>query len=393
VTGWHAAERLETGLPADEARIRVCVVAPSIGILGGQAIQAVRLVEGLNTMPALSVTFVPINPQLPGLLGKLQRVKYMRTLLTETAYIATLLRELRRADVVHIFSASYLSFVLAPTPALLIARMYDKGTVLNYRSGEAEDHVRRWRTAVPTLRLADQLVVPSGYLADVFGAVGLQTRVVANVVDLERFRYRRRDPLRPVFLANRNFEAHYNVSCVIKAFALIRQEIPGAQLIIAGDGSERTRLGLLADRLGRTGIRFVGRIAPDQMPALYDEADIYLNAPDIDNMPGSIIEAFAAGLPVVSTRAGGIPYMVHDQETGLLVDLDDHEAMAAASLRLLREPAFAVQVASRAHDECRTRYHWRAVSRQWLELYQHILSKRRTRGAPTVADSVTDRGV
>lgn len=374
----------QTGQP-----IRVCIVAPSIGILGGQAIQAVRLVRGLSAMPELAVTFLPINPQLPGVLGRLQRVKYVRTLLTEAVYIGTLLRELRRADVVHIFSASYLSFVLAPTPALLIARLYGRNTILNYRSGEAADHIRRWRSAVPTLRLADQLVVPSGYLVEVFGAAGLDARVVPNVVDLDRFRYRRRDPVRPVFFANRNFEAHYNVACVLRAFALIREQVPGAQLVVAGDGSERPRLERLAAELGSSGISFIGRVSPDDMPARYDEADIYLNAPSVDNMPGSILEAFSAGLPVVSTRAGGIPYIVGHEQTGLLVDPDDHEAMAAASLRLLNDPQFAVQLAARAHNECQSRYHWSAIGPLWLDLYRDVLAARDRDGS--AARQLVDR--
>lgn len=371
--------------------IRVCIVAPSIGILGGQAIQAVRLLEGLSAMPELDVSFLPINPQLPGPLGSLQKVKYVRTLLTETTYVASLLRRLPRTDVVHIFSASYFSFVLAPTPALLVSRLLGKATVLNYRSGEAADHIRRWRTAVPTLRLADRIVVPSGYLADVFGGVGLDTRIIANVVDLERFRFRRRDPLRPVFFANRNFEAHYNVACVLRAFARIRREIPGARLTVAGDGPERPRLERLATDLGRDGIRFVGRVPPDHMPRLYDEADIYLNAPDIDNMPGSIIEAFAAGLPVVSTDAGGIPYIVRTGENGLLVPRDDDEAMAASALRLLGDPAFAAGLAARAHEDCRMRYHWTAVSREWLDLYRQVLPARGHGSAAAPEDAARGR--
>jgi L-malate glycosyltransferase len=364
---------------ATNSPIRVCIVAPSMGILGGQAIQAVRLVEGLTTIPELQVKFLPINPALPGPLGALQRIKYVRTLLTETAYIGALLRHLRQADIIHIFSASYFSFVLAPTPALLIARMYGKGTVVHYHSGEAADHIRRWRSAVPTLKLADEVVVPSGYLVEVFRTAGLPARVVSNVVDLERFRFRRRDQLRPVFFANRNFEAHYNVACVLRAFGRIRQEVPGAQLIVAGDGIERAGLERLADDLGRSGIRFVGRVPYDEMPALYHQADIYLNAPDVDNMPGSIIEAFASGLPVVSTDSGGIPYIVRDGETGMLVPPNDDAAMAAAALRLLRDPDFAAAMANRANEECRKRYDWREVAEHWLALYRNLLERRRSR--------------
>lgn len=118
------------------------------------------------------------------------------------------------------------------------------------------------------------------------------------------------------------------------------------------------------------------RVPPDEMPARYGEADIYLNAPSIDNMPGSILEAFASGLPVVSTSAGGIPYIVRDQHTGLLVAPDDHAGMAAASLRLLREPDLAVALAERAHEECHARYHWSTVGRLWLSLYRDVLAAR-----------------
>ena len=78
------------------------------------------------------------------------RVKYLRTVMTQLAYWPLLLRELRRADVVHVFSASYFSFLLAPLPAVLIARLLGKPVVMNYRSGEGPDHLRRSRVARAT---------------------------------------------------------------------------------------------------------------------------------------------------------------------------------------------------------------------------------------------------
>src|SRR5690349_22891553 len=147
------------------APLRVLIVAPSLDILGGQAIQAQRLLTRLSEHPSLDVGFLPVNPRLPGLLGKLQTIKYVRTVLTSLRYWTLLLKEVRRYDIIHIFSASYWSFVLAPTPAILAAKLYGKRAVLNYRSGEAKDHLRRWRrTALPTIRMVDRVVVPSGYL-------------------------------------------------------------------------------------------------------------------------------------------------------------------------------------------------------------------------------------
>src|SRR5918993_5368476 len=144
--------------------IRVCLVAPSLQILGGQAVAAQRLLERLRAVPGLEVDFLPHDPRSSRLLRLLQRVKYVRTVATSVAYVASLLRRLPAYDVVHVFSASYWSFLLAPTPAILIGKRLGKKVVVNYRSGEAEDHLQRWpRTAIPTLRSADAVVTPSEY--------------------------------------------------------------------------------------------------------------------------------------------------------------------------------------------------------------------------------------
>lgn len=352
--------------------VRLLIVAPSLDILGGQAVQADNLLNRFRAEPELEVSFLPINPRLPGALRKLQGIKYVRTVVTSLAYVTSLFARVRAYDVIHIFSASYFSFLLAPTPALLIAKLYGKKTALNYHSGEAEDHLTRWRrTAVPTIRLADTVPVPSGYLVDVFARFGLHARPIFNFVDTERFRFRERDRLRPIFLSNRNHEPLYNVACVLRAFALIQQRYPEARLTVAGDGSQRSALEALARELNLCHTKFVGRIAQDRMHELYDAADIYLNASDIDNMPCSIIESYAAGLAVVTTDAGGIPYILRDGETGLLVRRDDHAALARAAISLLEDSALAARLTANAHAECR-KYSWDAVRREWLDLYREL---------------------
>jgi glycosyltransferase involved in cell wall biosynthesis len=356
--------------------IRVCVVVASIDILGGQAIQALRLMEGLSREPEIEAELLPINPRLPGPLRWLQRIKYVRTLVTSFAYVASLLVRLPRFDVVHVFSASYLSFLLAPAPAILIARLYGKPVLLNYHSGEAEDHLRRWpRTALPIIKLADRVVVPSDYLVSIFAKFGFHAERVPNTVDLARFRFRERRLLKPVLISNRNLERHYNVECTLRAFALIRQRVPDARLIVAGDGSERHTLRELAAILAPGKVDFVGAVAPENMPGLYDQADIFVNASDVDNQPLSIIEAFASGLPVVTTNAGGIPDMVTDGETGLMVGRGDYEALADRVIRLLRDKDVATGIAARAREEC-GRYSWASVSGKWLRLYRELACKK-----------------
>src|SRR6267378_3137824 len=179
-------------------KLRVLIVAPSFDILGGQSVQAVRLLERLRQEPGLEVGFLAVNPRLPGVLRKLQAIKYVRTVVTSIAYLASLLNRVRQYDVLHIFSASYFSFLLAPTPALLVGKLYGKRLLLNYHSGEAEDHLQRWRrSAIPTIRLADVLIVPSAYLVRVFAEFGLHAEPIFNLIETDRFRFRERPVLRP----------------------------------------------------------------------------------------------------------------------------------------------------------------------------------------------------
>ena len=222
--------------------IRVCIMGPSPDVVGGQAVQAQRLRTRLARSPELEVTFLPVNPRLTKPLHLLQRVKYVRTIVTTVAYVLSLLRRVPRMDMVHAFSASYWSFLLAPVPAMLVARLFHKGVILNYRSGEADDHLARWRTAAPLMRLAHLIVVPSNYLVDVFARHGLKAKAVPNFVEIEQLPYRQRDTVRPVFLSNRIFQALYNVSCVLRAFGRIQARMPEAKLVVAGDGPLRERL-------------------------------------------------------------------------------------------------------------------------------------------------------
>jgi L-malate glycosyltransferase len=366
-------EGLRRARPAGGNRpLRVLLVGPSTDILGGQAVQLERLLARFREEPELEVGFVPVNPRLPGPLRRLQAIKYVRTLATSLAYWWLLARRVPRYDIIHIFSASYTSFVIAPTPALLVAKLCGKKTVLNYRSGECEDHLRRWRrTALPTVRRFDLIAVPSGYLVDVFARFGFEARAVFNFVDTRRFRFRERKPLAPRFLSNRNHEPLYNVAMALRAFALVQARHPAASLTVVGDGSQRQSLEQLARELGLRNVRFVGRVPNEQMPAFYEGADIYLNTPDIDNMPGSIIEAYAAGLAVVTTDAGGVPYIVRDGATGLVVPRGDHERMAEAALRLLADDELAQRLMTKARDECR-KYSWEAVRGEWLKLYRGL---------------------
>ena len=355
-------------------KLRVAIVAPSLRILGGQAVQAQRLVEAWRNDPEVEAWLVPVNPLPPGPLWRAVKIKYLRTLTTEATYLALLVRELRRADIVHVFSAAYSSFLLAPLPAMLMARAFGRPVILNYRSGQAPDHLRRSRIARAAIARVDRTIVPSRYLVDVFSSFGLGAVPVPNVVDLESFSFRERFPLRPRILSTRNFEPLYNVACTLRAFALVQQRWPEAELTLVGGGSLDRDLRSLASTLGLRHVTFTGRVAPQDIAAHYTAHDLYVQSPNIDNMPTSILEAFASGLPVVATNAGGVPAILTDGTHGLLAPRDDHRGLADRIFTLLEQPAMARRLARNAYASCQA-YTWPRVRDQWLSNYRAVVGE------------------
>ena len=373
--------------PVSPPRLRVAIVVASLRILGGQAVQANRLLNGWAGDPNIHAWIVPIDPVPPPPFDRLLRIKYVRTIVTQLCYWPLLIRELRRADVVHIFSASYSSFLLAPLPAVIVARLLGKPVLLNYHSGEAGDHLRRSWIARTTLRHAvDVNVVPSAYLRDVFAGFGIDAAVVFNTVDREVFAYRVRDlGKRPLtLLSTRNFEPNYNVACTLRAFARVRARFPDLSLTLVGSGSQDAALKALANALGLRDVLFTGAVPPERIASYYTSADLYVQTPAVDNMPLSILEAFASGLPVVSTAVGGVPAIVKDGVDGLLVPDNDAEQIANRIVELIDRPDVARGLAATALAKCE-QYDWRAARESWLAIYRTLARPNRKTGHPLPA--------
>ena len=333
--------------------------------------QARRLIGVLQKDATLTVAFQAIGPKPPAPFGFMTKIKGLRTLVTLTRYVWELLWRVPRYDVLHVFSAAHSAYVLWAVPALAVAKLYGKRIILNYRDGRADDHLSRSAFAVKTIRRMDAVVAPSDFLVDVFANHGLKAISISNILDPSAVRYRARRDLKPVFLHNRMLEPLYNVPCTLRAFQLIQQRYPDASLTLAHDGRLRDALEALARQLNLKNTRFIGVVPHAQIAALYDSADVCLMSPDVDNMPGSVLECFAAGLPVVATNVGGIPYIATDGQTALLVPKGDHEAMARAAVRFLSDPDLVERVTKNAHESC-SRYAEGPVRNQWSALYRRL---------------------
>jgi glycosyltransferase involved in cell wall biosynthesis len=180
----------------------------------------------------------------------------------------------------------------------------------------------------------------------------------------------------------RNLEPIYDIATALRAFALILQDAPHAKLTVAGSGPEHRALTSLVGELGISeAVTFSGRLDRGRMAELYRSASVMINPSRIDNMPNSVLEAMASGVPVVSTDVGGIPFIVRDGITGLLCRAGDHAAIAAAVQRILRDQPLAARLRDAALIEVQ-QYTWSRVRQTWVDLYASVLSRGRIEVRP-----------
>jgi glycosyltransferase involved in cell wall biosynthesis len=240
-----------------------------------------------------------------------------------------------RYDTVLVNAFSDRSFVNA-TVAVLGSRLLHKHIIVLYRGGGIADFLAygcRWVHFV--LDRAHQICAPSEFVAGVLRQEGFQVGIVPNFIELDRYPFRERQASNhPRLLWLRRLRPAYNPAMALRALALVQQHLPRATLTIVGPdpGNLRPSLEQLAHRSAVTGISFTGHVAKREIPAICDQHDIFLNTTFVDNQPVSVIEAMACGMVVISTSVGGIPSLLGESGSGLMVPADDHEAMAAAIL-------------------------------------------------------------
>jgi L-malate glycosyltransferase len=364
---------------------KVLLIAPQAPPYGGMALQA-KYLEELMNRENMSAVLVPSNPVFPPGFGFLERLRGVRPFLRFVWFSVQLWRALDRAEVIHVLACSWLYFFLVVYPAVLIGRMHRKRVVLNYRGGEAREFFERYGWALkPAFQMAHVVTSPSKFLADAIeNRFHVPVAVVSNVVDSSIFHYRQRTVLRPRILITRHLEKIYDIETVLKAFRIVQANCPEASLWIVGTGSQEQHLRGLVSEWALNRVRFLGQVAHDELPAIYDQCDILLNASRVDNFPGALLEASAAGLAVVSTCAGGIPFIYRNGETALLVEPGDSDGLAAAVMKLLQSPSVSVDL-TRAAAALARACDWQEVRRALYRSYGFLAqpSETQTETVPT----------
>lgn len=147
-------------------------------------------------------------------------------------------------------------------------------------------------------------------------------------------------------------------------------------LLIIGDGEEYTEILKKIDELEISKfVKVLRSVNRTELISHMQSSDIFVQASVSDALPNTLLEASSCGLPIISTRAGGIPEVVIDRETGILVDAKDDAALAKAIVTLLSSSKLCKEMGSHARDNCQQRFSSNDELQNWTNYYWSIISK------------------
>ena len=194
-----------------------------------------------------------------------------------------------------------------------------KRIVLTYHGGGGEKFFDKHPKLVRHfLTRTNANIVLSGFLAKVFEQHHIPFVTIPNIIELDDTLFHLREQLKPNYICTRAHEPLYNIPCILHAFQKVQAEHPEATLTLVGGGSEHDNLIKMSEELGLQNITFTGKVDNKEIYKYLAQADILLSSPTIDNMPVSLLEAMNAGLLVISSKVGGVTYMIQNNNTGLL---------------------------------------------------------------------------
>lgn len=344
------------------APLRLCIVGPMLGVNPGWVTTQGEVLAGLLSAEGYPVRVTSHIPaRLPRLVDTLRSIYAWRNEIDLVIH--------------QVFSGP--AFVINDASSLLCRAMGLRQVHVLHGGSLPEFAMARSGWVQRVMRRADAIVAPSGYLASLFeGApeISDRVRVIPNSLALEEYPYRHRPVVGPRLLWMRTFHDIYHPQMALDVLADLRQTHPATTLTMAGqEKGLHAQIQEKARQMGLAGaVRFPGFLGPEDKAREFAAHDIFINTNHVDNMPVSVVEAAAFGLPIVATRVGGIPYLLADNDTALLTPDGDAGAMAAAVRRLLEEPGLAARLSANGRALAE-RCAWESVRAQWEALFQEVV--------------------
>lgn len=274
----------------------------------------------------------------------------------------------REYDVFHIHASSNRGFF----PAIIgvsVGVLLRKRTVLTYHGGGVAEFLQRRAKLVRFfLTKTNVNIVLSGFVGSVYDKYYIPYVIIPNIVELQNDVYKRRKEIKPRIISIRSLTDTYNVICTLRAFQKVLNHYPDAHLLIVGDGPQRKELEEFVKENAIQNVVFVGRVNNSEIYDFLNQSDIMVSSSRFDNMPVSVLEGFNAGLLVVVSKVGGVPYMVRDGENGLLFSSDNDEEMAAKIIWALGHQDQTLQMIEVGHQDV-NHYSWNSIKESLFQAY------------------------
>lgn len=213
-------------------------------------------------------------------------------------------------------------------------------------------------------------VSPSKYLKIAFEALHYKVQLIPNTLEITNYKFKKRKVFKPNLLWVRAFDKTYNPTMAIEVLVKLKGKYSDAKLCMVGPKKDETFSATLelVEQYGlKDSVEITGVMAMKEWHKKSEDYDIFINTTNFDNMPVSVIEAMALGLPVVSTNVGGLPYLIENNETGILVKPNNAQQMAGSIIDLIETSNNAILIAEKARLQVE-KYDWSVVKENWLNI-------------------------
>ncbi len=217
-----------------------------------------------------------------------------------------------------------------------------------------------------------KIISPSYYLYNTFSECGFDSICIPNNIELNLYPFKKRKGFQPQLLYVRSFHKIYNPEMAIHVLQELLKKYKNAKLIMVGpekDGSLQKTKNLVKQLNLEDKVTFTGKLSKPEIIKLSKDYDIFINTTDFDNTPVSVMEAMALGLPVVSTKVGGTPFLIINNENGLLVPPRDINSFVEAVCSIIENPEMGNQLSLNARKTAES-FAWDVVKVKWSQLFK-----------------------
>jgi glycosyltransferase involved in cell wall biosynthesis len=217
---------------------------------------------------------------------------------------------------------------------------------------------------------AYKIIAPSLYLKSYFEEKGFIIEHIPNIIELDKYPFKLRENVRPNILAIRGFGKPYNPLMTLRAVNKLKVTIPNIQLLLLGNEDDfyyKDVIQFIKQNHLKEFVTIKPKCLRDEWVAFSKDYDIMISNPVIDNTPVSIIEGMALGMCVISTKVGGVPFMVSDSEVEFVNETDDYRKLAASIMKLYFDRGRCSELSKNGRLKAES-FGWEIVKSSWKNL-------------------------